>query len=161
MMIRLLAVVAAVGTSSIVQAKQCACRLVKVAGIEMWFTPVCVVGGLDKESVRRVVRAHINEMRGCAITSAATPATRRKLILSFTIQPTGKVREIEADVLQFNQEFMSCVVERVNAWRFPSWSALCSDPEADCSREARSIRVHYPIVFRPPPPRKPNVLPPF
>jgi hypothetical protein len=51
-----------------------------------------VVGGLDKDLIRRVVRAHINEVRYCYNQGLAKdPNLKGRVAVQFQIGSTGKV----------------------------------------------------------------------
>ena len=80
-----------------------------------------VRGTLDKEIIRRIVRRHLNEVRFCYTQAlAARPALEGRLVVQFTIAPTGKVlasalgsSTLGAPVVE------SCVVQAVKRWDFP------------------------------------------
>jgi TonB family protein len=80
-----------------------------------------VRGSLDKEIIRRIVRRHLNEVRYCYEQAlAAHPSLTGRLVVQFTIAPTGLVL---ASVLQSSSlgvvSVDICVVQAVKRWEFP------------------------------------------
>jgi TonB family protein len=83
--------------------------------------PALVRGGLDKEIVRRVVRAHLNEVRYCYERSLVRrPSLAGRVVVNFTIAPAGRVL---ASVLQSStlgdNAVEACVVDAIRRWDFP------------------------------------------
>ena len=80
-----------------------------------------VVGGLDKDLIRRVVRAHINEVRYCYNQGLARdPNLKGRVAVQFQIGSTGKVPTAivsETDVKDNNVG--SCIASAVRRWQFP------------------------------------------
>ena len=80
-----------------------------------------VVGGLDKDLIRRVVRAHINEIRYCYNQGLARdPNLKGRVAVQFQIGSTGKVPTAivsETDVKDNNVG--SCIASAVRRWQFP------------------------------------------
>ncbi len=80
-----------------------------------------VVGGLDKDLIRRVVRAHINEIRYCYNQGLARdPNLKGRVAVQFQIGSTGKVPTAivsESDVKDNNVG--SCIASAVRRWQFP------------------------------------------
>jgi hypothetical protein len=80
-----------------------------------------VVGGLDKDLIRRVVRAHINEVRYCYNQGLARdPNLKGRVAVQFQIGSTGKVPTAvvsESDVKDSNVG--SCIASAVRRWQFP------------------------------------------
>jgi MYXO-CTERM domain-containing protein len=77
--------------------------------------------GLDKDIVRRIVRAHINEVRSCyGRALAAAPALAGDMSVEFTIAANGKVRDValgKSSVADSTLE--ACVTKAVGRWTFP------------------------------------------
>lgn len=98
-----------------------------------------VTGTLDKDIVRRIVRAHINEVRGCYILALDRNAeTRGRVAIAFTIDGKGKVRapSVEDDTI-LDSDLATCIVDAVRRWTFPK-------PEG-----GRDVTVSYPFVLYP------------
>jgi len=80
-----------------------------------------VVGGLDKDLIRRVVRAHINEVRYCYNQGLARdPNLKGRVAVQFQIGSTGKVPTAlvsESDIKDSNVG--SCIASAVRRWQFP------------------------------------------
>jgi TonB family protein len=93
----------------------------KAIGPQIIPHPVTVRGSLDKEIVRRVVRAHLNEVRYCYERALARrPSLSGRVVANFTIAPTGRVI---ASLLQSSTlgegSVDACVVEAIRRWEFP------------------------------------------
>jgi hypothetical protein len=100
--------------------------------------PATVHGALDKDVVRRVVRAHIDEVRGCydaALREDAKAAGRVEL--SLHIDADGKVAHAEAHASTLPAEVGACVAESAAAWKFPE------------PGDGQSVAVLYPFVMEP------------
>ncbi len=80
-----------------------------------------VQGGLDKDLIRRVVRAHINEIRHCYNQGLAKdPNLKGRVSVQFQIGSTGKVPVStisESDIKDKNVS--SCIASAVRRWQFP------------------------------------------
>ena len=80
-----------------------------------------VQGGLDKDLIRRVVRAHINEVRHCYNQGLARdPNLKGRVSVQFQIGSTGKVPTAtvsETDLKDKNVS--SCIASAVRRWQFP------------------------------------------
>ncbi len=80
-----------------------------------------VQGGLDKDIIRRVVRAHINEVRYCYNQGLVRdPNLKGRVAVQFTIGPSGSV---PAAVVQESsikdQNVGQCIAKAVKRWKFP------------------------------------------
>lgn len=82
--------------------------------------PPEVSGGLDRETVRRVVRRHRRELLTCYPVAARDRIVGGMVIVDFTIAPSGEVRaaSLRGQTLGDDQ-IASCFVEAIRAWRFP------------------------------------------
>jgi TonB family protein len=80
-----------------------------------------VRGTLDKEIIRRIVRRHLNEVRFCYTQAlAARPALEGRLVVQFTIAPTGRVLASALGSSTLGAPAVeSCVVQAVKRWDFP------------------------------------------
>jgi TonB family protein len=88
---------------------------------EVTFEGTSVRGSLDKEIIRRTVRRHLNEVRYCYENAlAAHPALSGRVVVQFTIGPTGRVL---VGLLQSSTlgapSVEACVVGAVRRWEFP------------------------------------------
>ncbi len=81
-----------------------------------------VSGSLDREIIRRTVRRHLNEVRYCYDHAlAAHPSLSGRLVVQFTIAPTGRVlAALLATSTLGNVAVESCVVAAVRRWEFPA-----------------------------------------
>ena len=80
-----------------------------------------VMGSLDKDIIRRIVRAHINEVRSCYNASLTkNPNTSGRVNITFEIGPDGKIK---SSVVQSNSThdvpLGECIAKAVEKWKFP------------------------------------------
>lgn len=98
-----------------------------------------VQGLMDKDIVRRIVRAHINEVRYCY--NAVLARSRRakgRVTVQFTIGSAGKVTSCALQQSTLNDnEGSTCIVDAVRRWTFPK-------PEG-----GGVVIVTYPFVLEP------------
>lgn len=96
-----------------------------------------VTGSLDKDIIRRIVRAHINQVRACYEKQLnADPNLQGKVAIKFSIGTDGKVISATVDSNDSgNAELGSCVAKAVRRWKFPKTGA--------------TIEVVYPFNFSP------------
>ena len=99
------------------------------------------VGTIDREAVRRVIRAGLREIRGCYERELnklnKTQRLEGKVVIGWTIADHG--RALNAKVVSSslnNRAVENCVRDRLSTWRFP-------DPPAGTVAE-----VNYPFYFR-------------
>ncbi len=82
-------------------------------------------GVVDKEVVRRVVRSHINEIRGCYDQGLVRkPNLSGRVAIQFTIGPGGNVPAsavVESSLGDGSTE--QCIARAVKRWRFPTGSS--------------------------------------
>lgn len=104
-------------------------------------TPVQVKGSLDKAIIRRIVRAHINEVRHCYNQGLAEdPALGGRVNVQFTISPTGKVPvAVVASSTLDHDATETCIAKAVKRWKFPK-------PQG-----GGNVVVTYPFVLQPNP----------
>ncbi|MBV1859275.1 MAG: AgmX/PglI C-terminal domain-containing protein [Nannocystaceae bacterium] len=101
-----------------------------------------IAGPLDRDIIRRIVRAHINEVRFCYDEGLALdPALSGRVSVQFTIGAAGKV--LEADVasstlseVEDKDGVATCVAAAVKRWKFPRF-------------EGEAAVVTYPFVLSP------------
>lgn len=96
-----------------------------------------VAGVMDKEIIRRVVRQHLNEVRGCYDRELPrSPALAGRLVVKFVIAPNGSVAGAIAESSTLaNARVEACVTAAVARWTFPT------------ARDAGTAIVSYPFVF--------------
>lgn len=77
-----------------------------------------VQGGLPADLVRRIIRAHQNEILGCQRALVAPPP---KLVveIEFVITETGKVSSASASKSSGDSKLDDCVSKAVRRWMFP------------------------------------------
>lgn len=107
-----------------------------------------VMGSLDKEILRRIVRRHINEVRYCYEKELGThPKLAGRVALKFVIDENGQVASSEIASTTLNNEGVeSCLAAAARRWDFPKASG------------GGVVVVNYPFVFKPAEPEKPSVL---
>ncbi len=80
-----------------------------------------VAGALDRSIIRRIVRAHINEVRLCYRGGLERdPNLGGWLVVQFRIEGDGRVSAaVLAETSLPDRRVSSCVVEAIKGWRFP------------------------------------------
>ena len=98
-----------------------------------------VQGALDKDIIRRIVRAHINEVRYCYNQALARdPNAKGRVAVQFTIGGTGKVPSaVVQETTMKDAGVGNCIAQAVRRWTFPK-------PEG-----GGSVIVTYPFVLEP------------
>jgi hypothetical protein len=98
-----------------------------------------VQGALDKDIIRRIVRAHINEVRYCYNQALARdPNAKGRVAVQFTIGGTGKVPSaVVQETTMKDAGVGNCIAQAVKRWTFPK-------PEG-----GGSVIVTYPFVLEP------------
>ncbi|WAS92423.1 AgmX/PglI C-terminal domain-containing protein [Nannocystis punicea] len=103
-------------------------------------TPARAGGGsLDKDEIRKVVKAHIQEIRACYNEGLTRkPTMAGKLTVDFEIAGGGEVSssEIQQGSTLADAKVESCVATTVQTWKFPAPSG-------------GSVQVSYPFEFAP------------
>ncbi len=97
------------------------------------------VEGSYRDMIRRVVRAHINEVRHCYSTGLdSDPTLSGRVVVNFTISPDGDVAQANlAESSLVDEDVGGCIVTAVARWKFPKPS------------KGSSIEVNYPFVLSP------------
>ncbi len=96
-----------------------------------------VTGAMDKDIIRRIVRAHINEVRACYnVGLNKDPSLAGRVSVNFAIMGTGKVSvaNVSEDTLK-DSAVGKCIASAVKRWTFPR-------PEGGAN-----IIVTYPFVL--------------
>ncbi|HET6582463.1 MAG TPA: AgmX/PglI C-terminal domain-containing protein, partial [Nannocystaceae bacterium] len=80
-----------------------------------------VHGSLDKDIIRRIVRAHLGKIRACYETQLSTsPTLAGKVVVSFVIDPDGAVKSSSLkESTMGNADVDRCVLKAVKAMAFP------------------------------------------
>ena len=80
-----------------------------------------VMGSLDKDIIRRIVRAHINEVRSCYNASLTLdPNLSGRVDVRFVISAEGKVRSSSVQANSTNEvKLGECIARAVKTWKFP------------------------------------------
>ncbi len=81
-----------------------------------------VKGSLDKDIIRRIVRAHINEVRSCYSKALSKdPTLEGKVVVDFTIGSDGEVTasSISSTTLS-DKDVGTCIAGAAKRWKFPS-----------------------------------------
>jgi hypothetical protein len=80
-----------------------------------------VTGALDKDIVRRIVRAHINEVRYCYNQGLARdPSLGGRVAIKFTINADGKVpAAVVRETTLKDAAVGNCIAQAVRRWTFP------------------------------------------
>jgi hypothetical protein len=134
-----------------VAARSAAAPEVKVAS-----SAAVIHGSLDRESIRRIVRLHLNEVRFCYERALAKNAgLAGRVELQLTIADSGAVvaSTVQSTTLgnaDPNGEVERCVADAARRWTFPRVPG------------GGVLTVHYPFVFQPsepPPPPRPSPVP--
>ena len=101
-----------------------------------------VVGPLDRDIIRRIVRAHVNEVRYCYNEGLSTdPTLSGRVSIQFTIGNAGTVLEsvVASSTLEEDDDeegVATCISTAVKRWKFPKV-------------EGEAVVVTYPFVLTP------------
>lgn len=78
-------------------------------------------GSIDKEVIRRVVRAHIHEVRRCYERALEKkPALRGRVTVNWRIEPDGSVSSAKVqNSTLLDDQTEQCIVASVGTWTFP------------------------------------------
>lgn len=97
-----------------------------------------VLGALDKEIIRRIIRRHINEVKFCYQKELqANENLGGRVIVQFTIAATGQVvvSKVQSSTLG-NSQVEQCIAQAVRRWLFPK------------PKGGGIVHVSYPFVLR-------------
>jgi hypothetical protein len=80
-----------------------------------------IKGTMDKDIIRRIVRAHINEVRYCYNQGLARdPNLKGRVSIQFNIGPTGSVPvAVVAESTVKDSNVSNCIAKAVKRWTFP------------------------------------------
>lgn len=96
-----------------------------------------VDGALDRDVIRRIVRAHIGEVRYCYNEGLEhDPELAGRVVVSFVIGAEGKVTRSSADA-DFEGDVPDCIAKAVSGWLFPR------------PADGKDVAVKYPFVLEP------------
>ncbi|MEZ4385392.1 MAG: VIT domain-containing protein [Nannocystaceae bacterium] len=98
-----------------------------------------VSGSLDRDIIRRIIRAHINEVRHCYNQGLQRdPKLAGRLAIKFKILGTGAVaKEVEIETSIGDEKVDQCVSKALRRWKFPK-------PEG-----GGEVVVTYPFLLEP------------
>ncbi|MEM6992856.1 MAG: AgmX/PglI C-terminal domain-containing protein [Myxococcota bacterium] len=101
--------------------------------------PAKVDDGLDTDIVRRIIRAHINEVRYCYSQALVEdPKASGKLTVTFEIAATGRVAKASAaSKNKALDDISTCVAKAFKRWKFPKPS------------DGKAVQVTYPFNLTP------------
>jgi hypothetical protein len=80
-------------------------------------------GPLDRDVVRRIVRAHLNEIRFCYNQGLALDLAEGEVAAAFEIDAGGHVRATKASSSDLAPRTTRCIERAVERWRFPGAAA--------------------------------------
>jgi hypothetical protein len=93
---------------------------------------------LDRDVIRRIVRAHISEIRHCYNQGLARdPDLTGSVTVKFTIGPTGHVSASSVQSTDLPADVADCIADAPKRWKFPQ-------PEG-----GGNVIVAYPFVLSP------------
>jgi pSer/pThr/pTyr-binding forkhead associated (FHA) protein len=100
-------------------------------------TPV-ILGSLDPEIIRRIVREHAGQIRYCYESELSrTPGIYGKIIMKWVINGEGKVMQATtAETQMKNANVEACLASRIKGWVFPK------------PKGGGIVIVNYPFVFK-------------
>jgi hypothetical protein len=80
-----------------------------------------VDGDIDKDLIRRIVRAHLNEVRSCYNAGLTrNPGLQGRVTIQFSIVGSGKVSSsVVADNTTKDSSVANCIAKAVKRWKFP------------------------------------------
>ncbi len=95
-------------------------------------------GQLDKDLIRRIVRAHMPEITKCYEAALVrAPAATGQIVIDFTVGVQGSVTGTEVGSTEIaDSELTGCMQTAIKRWLFPR-------------PEGGSVVVHYPFQFTP------------
>lgn len=97
-----------------------------------------IVGSLDKEIIRRVVREHMAQIKYCYERELTrSPGLYGKIIMKWVINGNGSVsRATVASTTMKNKQVEGCIASKIRTWRFPK------------PKGGGIVIVNYPFVFK-------------
>ena len=77
-------------------------------------------GALDKDEIREVVRANIDQIRRCYNQELTRdPDSAGRIIVNFVIESTGRVGRVDIEESVFPVDLNTCMVNAIASWTFP------------------------------------------
>ena len=98
-----------------------------------------VKGPLSEDIIRRIVRAHINEVRYCYNSALrGNPNNHGKLAVNFVIDASGKVpvATVASRDDTLSESVGTCVAKAIKRWKFPKPTG------------GDNVVVEYPFIFQ-------------
>ncbi len=97
-----------------------------------------IMGSLDKEIIRRVIKAHINQIKYCYEKELVrSPGLFGKVNVEFTITAKGSVSQAKTKQSTLNNaEVERCIGAKIRTWKFPK------------PKGGGIVIVRYPFVFK-------------
>ncbi|HWB81867.1 MAG TPA: VIT domain-containing protein [Nannocystaceae bacterium] len=98
-----------------------------------------VMGSIDRHIIRRIVRAHLGEIRGCYNAALVRdPNAKGRVVVQFTIGKLGLVHVAAIQESEIDDAALGkCITSKVRKWKFP------------VSADASAAVVSYPFVLQP------------
>lgn len=101
------------------------------------YESIGVSEGLTKDEVGKVIREHVGEIRYCYEAALArSPGLEGKLLVTFTVDGSGAVKDVQAKESSGNPGLDRCIQNRLLKWTFPK------------PRQGVDIGVTYPFIFK-------------
>jgi len=95
-----------------------------------------ITGPLTDDVVQRILADHRDDVQDCYLLESKRNHVRGRMMLSFTIDGTGRVDEVWVPESSFwSRELASCVAQVVGTFRFPA------------PAQGASVKVLLPVVF--------------
>jgi TonB family protein len=97
-----------------------------------------VMGSLDKEAIRAVIKSHRSQLNGCYLPRLSeAPQLAGNIHVKFVISPSGGVSTASVERSTVNDaDLEACVVQAVAGWAFP-------EPKG-----GGIVQVKYPFIFK-------------
>lgn len=89
--------------------------------VELCDPEICGETGLDKDIIRRIVQAHMGEVRHCySLSFCVDPELQGRVVAQFTIDASGKVpwAAVQSTTLA-DASVGSCIARVIRRWKFP------------------------------------------
>jgi pSer/pThr/pTyr-binding forkhead associated (FHA) protein len=97
-----------------------------------------IIGSLDKDIIKRVVREHMAQIRYCYERELSrTPGIFGKITMKWVIAANGKVQQSQVQATQMkNAKVENCMKRKISTWRFPK------------PKGGGIVIVTYPFIFK-------------
>lgn len=87
-----------------------------------------------KQELGRVVHEHVGEVRSCYEKLAGIEGAPEKVVVSFVIAPSGRVKSVATKNAGVSPKLEECLISHVSQWKFPPGQV--------------EVAVSYPFLFR-------------